>query len=555
MCQRQCFLFFLVFAGTLFFSSCRGGKLSVRMEEDQKLYIGDDIAIAQTRYGKIQGYILNGVYTFLGVPYGASTSGENRFMPPREPAAWEGIRPALFYGNDAPQEMRDKWKNNASTFTDHWNYYDVSEDCLNLNVWTPALDGKSRPVLVWLHGGGFAAGNSVEQDGYNGANLAKAGNIVFVSVNHRLNAFGFTDFSKVGIPGLAQSGNVGLLDIVAALGWVRDNISQFGGDPGNVTIMGQSGGGAKVCNVISMSSAKGLVHKAVALSGNATEAMPAGLSSDIGLAIWQAGGSDLAALQKMPWEEYYALAHRVASEYVRGMDMSHYTGLFGPVGDGINLPMGTFFMDTSSPSAQIPLLLCSTTSEFSLSKEDAALEDISFDEAVSLLRDTFSQTRAAELVAALRESFPEKKPIELVNLVISGRHNVLATANAKIHQPAPVWLAWFDYNAPLFDGRIRAFHCSDICYWFKNTDLMVTHTGGGKIPRYVSDRMSSALLAFMKTGNPNCEILPRWPAYTREDCPTMVFSQDPELRMAPDKKALELMDPFNPFRMSILTEK
>jgi para-nitrobenzyl esterase len=519
--------------------SCCGGNEAA--QDGPRLQIGDDIAITQTRYGKVQGYILDGVYTYLGIPYGAPTGGENRFLPPQEPESWEGVRPALFYGHDAPQNMDNKWRNNAGTFTDHWNYYDVDEDCLNLNVWTPAPDGKKRPVLVWMHGGGFAAGNSIEQDGYHGANLARGGDVVFVSVNHRLNAFGFTDLSSCGDPAFATSGNVGVLDLVAALQWVHDNIAAFGGDPGNVTIMGQSGGGAKVCDVIAMPSAAGLVHKAVALSGNATSASDPAVSAAVGAAILKTVGGDVKKLQAMPWKEYYALAHKVAAEVGGG---------FSPVADGSVLPSGGFFEDASAASAGIPLMLCTTSSEFSLSKENAQLEEISFEDAVAMVRDQFGQPKAEDILKAYQNAFPEKKPIELVNLTVAQRKNVLATADAKCAQGgAPVYLAWFDYNAPLFNGRIRAFHCSDICYWFKNTDLMVTHTGGGAEPRKVSDQMSSALLAFMRTGDPNCKAIPQWPAYTPEEAPTMIFSQKSEVRNAPDRAALSLMENFNPWRM------
>ena len=519
--------------------SCCGGNEAA--QDGPRLQIGDDIAITQTRYGKVQGYILDGVYTYLGIPYGAPTGGENRFLPPQEPESWEGVRPALFYGHDAPQNMDNKWRNNAGTFTDHWNYYDVDEDCLNLNVWTPAPDGKKRPVLVWMHGGGFAAGNSIEQDGYHGANLARGGDVVFVSVNHRLNAFGFTDLSSCGDPAFATSGNVGVLDLVAALQWVHDNIAAFGGDPGNVTIMGQSGGGAKVCDVMAMPSAAGLVHKAVALSGNATSASDPAVSAAVGAAILKTVGGDVKKLQAMPWKEYYALAHKVAAEVGGG---------FSPVADGSVLPSGGFFEDASAASAGIPLMLCTTSSEFSLSKENAQLEEITFEDAVAMVRDQFGQPKAEEILKAYQNAFPEKKPIELVNLTVAQRKNVLATADAKYAQGgAPVYLAWFDYNAPLFNGRIRAFHCSDICYWFKNTDLMVTHTGGGAEPRKVSDQMSSALLAFMRTGDPNCKAIPQWPAYTPEEAPTMIFSQKSEVRNAPDRAALSLMENFNPWRM------
>ena len=533
--------FFLLFVPALMLASCCDGQ---QAQDGQRLFVGDDIAITQTQYGQVQGYILDDVYTYLGIPYGASTAGENRFMPPQEPASWEGIRPAMFYGNDAPQGHENKWKNNSSTFTDHWNYYDYSEDCLNLNVWTPAPDGKKRPVLVWMHGGGFAAGNSIEQDGYHGANLARSGDIVFVSVNHRLNVFGFSDLSSAG-PAFAHSGNVGVLDLVAALKWVHNNIENFGGDPGNVTIMGQSGGGAKVCDVLAMPCSEGLVHKVVGLSGNAITAADPVASKALGAAILKKVGGNVKKLQEMPWEEYYALANGVAAEMGAGGMM----GGFAPIADGEILPK-EFFADKNAASAQVPLMLCTTTSEFALSKENPTLEAISFDDAVKMVSESFGQPKAKEALEALQKAFPKKKPIELINMMVAQRTSVLATADAKYAQGgAPVYLAWFDYNAPLWGGRIRAFHCADICYWFKNTDLMVTHTGGGAEPRGVSDQMSEALLAFMRTGNPNCKAIPEWPAYNPEEAATMVFDVKSQVLNAPDREFLSLVEPFNPFRM------
>ncbi|TVP50183.1 MAG: carboxylesterase/lipase family protein, partial [Mongoliibacter sp.] len=195
-------------------------------DDDQYLEIGDDIALAETSFGKIRGYKLNGVFTFLGVPYGANTSGQNRFMPPQKPEKWEGIKDMIWWGNTAPQIMDNRYANVHYSFADHWNYDDLSEDCLKLNVWTNAIaDGKKRPVLVWLHGGGFTNGNGIEQDGYHGENIAKNGDIVFVSINHRLGPIGFTDLSGVGGSKYANSGNVSMLDIIASLQWVKDNIS------------------------------------------------------------------------------------------------------------------------------------------------------------------------------------------------------------------------------------------------------------------------------------------------------------------------------------------
>jgi para-nitrobenzyl esterase len=338
---------------------------------------------------------------------------------------------------------------------------------------------------------------------------------------------------------------VGVLDLVAALKWVHNNIENFGGDPGNVTIMGQSGGGAKVCDVMAMPSSKGLVHKGIALSGNAVKAADPVASKALGAAILKKVGGDVRKLQNMPWEEYYTLATGVAAEIGVGGMM----GGFAPISDGEVLPQD-FFADPQAASAQIPLLLCTTSSEFPLSKENLDLENITFEGAVAMVRDAFGQPKAEELLKALPSAFPEKKPIEYINMIVASRTNVLATADAKYAQGgAPVYLAWFDYNAPLWGGRIRAFHCSDISYWFKNTDLMVTHTGGGSEPRGVSDQMSAALLAFMRTGNPNCDAIPSWPAYNPEDAATMIFGVKSEVRNAPDREALSLMVPFNPWAM------
>ncbi len=190
-------------------------------------------------------------------------------MPPQKPENWSGVKDTIWWGNTAPQIMDNRYANVHYSFADHWNYDDVSEDCLKLNIWTNAIaDGKKKPVLVWLHGGGFTNGNGFEQDGYHGENFAKYGDMVFVSINHRLGPIGFTDLSGVGGDKYAGSGNVSMLDIISSLQWVHDNITNFGGDPRNVTIMGQSGGGANVTATMAMPASKGLVHKGVALSGS-----------------------------------------------------------------------------------------------------------------------------------------------------------------------------------------------------------------------------------------------------------------------------------------------
>ena len=197
--------------------------------DSQHLLIGDDIALANTQYGVVKGFIYQNVYTFLGIPYGADTGGENRFMPPVAPEPWDDVLPTVWYPASAPQMMYDIRSDSYATFRDQWNYDGISEDCLKLNVWTPGTDDKARPVMVWLHGGGFSSGNGIEQDGYMGQNFARKQDVVFVSLNHRLNSFGFSDFAAVGGEKYKHSGNVGMLDIIFALQWVHDNIAEFGG--------------------------------------------------------------------------------------------------------------------------------------------------------------------------------------------------------------------------------------------------------------------------------------------------------------------------------------
>lgn len=528
--------------GALIVCSCgsKCGDTCCQQEDDQQLFIGDTIAIANTEYGQVKGFIYKGIYTYLGVPYGASTAGENRFMPPQKPEKWEGIRPTVFYGNTAPQVTAGKYGNNYGTFTDHWNYYDVDEDCLFLNVWTPGTDSAKRPVLVWFHGGGFTSGNGIEQDGYNGLNLSKKGDIVFVSVNHRLGPIGFTDLSAFG-PKYAHSGNAGVLDLIAALDWVNKNIQNFGGDPGNVTIMGQSGGGAKTCTVLAMPQSAGKVHKAVALSGNIIGAIDQAYSRKLGQYIVKEAGLTAAQvdkLQEIPWLEYIEIANRAARKMAQESGNSGMMrGSFGPVADGVNVPKEVFYSNPNDYSANVPMIVSTTFSEFSMSRTSAQLEAMSQEQAIEMLKGRIGD-KAPAAYQAYAQVFPDEKPVQIANLVSSPRTAAIAAANAKAVQEAPVYMDWFCWEPPLFDGRMRAFHCSDICFWFYNTDLMVTHTGGGKRPRALAEKMSDALLAFMRTGDPNCPSLPEWPEYVPEqEGFVMMLNDECTVLADPDREA------------------
>lgn len=508
-------------------------------EDDQVLKAGDEIANANTQYGKIRGYQLNGIYTFLGIPYGADTSGKNRFMPPQKPESWTDVKHTIWWGNSAPQIMDNRYTNVHYSFADHWNYDDVSEDCLKLNVWTPEIaDGKKRPVLVWLHGGGFTNGNAIEQDGYHGENLSKQGDIVFVSINHRLGPMGFTDLSGVGAEKYKASGNVGILDIIAALDWVKENITNFGGDPNNVTIIGQSGGGSKVTATLAMPSSKGKVQKAVALSGSMLRGIDPSYSKKLGEYVMMEAGltpATLDKLQELSWREYLDIAYRALEKMRNENTGSSRTG-YAPVADGVYLPSGEFFAGPDSHGSDVPLLICTTFHEWNPTRTSPNLEAIDFEGVVEQIRPRFGD-QSESIVKAYKANFPNKKPAEIWSLILSNRLSAVNTATAKSKQKAPVYLAWFGWEPNLYSGRMRAFHCIDICFWFANTDKMYTHTGGGRRPRQLSEKMSDALLSFMRTGNPNSPRLPNWPAFTDDKGETMVLNDTCEVYNDPDRSA------------------
>jgi para-nitrobenzyl esterase len=522
--------------------------------EGPVLLVGDDIAVADTEHGKVRGYKLRGINYFLGIPYGADTSGANRFMPPKKPEPWTDVYPALWWGPSAPQDMEDRYANQVASFRDHWNYYDVNEDCLRVNVFTPAVgDGKKRPVLVWLHGGGFTNGNGIEQDGYNGENLARFGDVVFCSINHRLGPLGFCNLAGIGGERFAASGNVGMLDIVAALEWVRDNIAGFGGDPGNVTIMGQSGGGAKVTTLTAMPKAKGLFHKAVVLSGALLRMGEKQESEKLGAYVLEAAGltaAQIGELQELPWKEYYAFAtkalQRLREEQhgARGLRRG-----FNPVVDGHVLPQDPYYPEAAPTAADVPMIISSTFHEISPGFRTPGSDDIPLDEVAEHVRERAGfrpgyGEKAAEVVEAYARAFPDKKPVEIWALVSSTRQSSVALADAKSKQPAPVYVAWFGWQPPLFDGRMGAFHCLDICFWFHNTDLMLSHTGGGARPRQLATKMAGSLVSFMKNGEPNGGDLPAWPKYTSASGETMVLDDVPVVQDDPDREARKALPPL-----------
>ena len=316
--------------------------------------------VANTRYGKIRGVANGSIKVFKGVPYGASTAGANRFMPPQPPAPWNDVRDATAYGDRSPQADAAGFMEEEVVSLDH---SPMSEDCLRLNIWTAGLkDGKKRPVMVWFHGGGFSGGSGGNVR-YDGSNLARKHDVVLVTVNHRLNAFGFLYLAKLGGEAFADSGNAGMLDIVASLNWIRDNIAEFGGDPDRVTIFGQSGGGAKVTTAMAMPQAVGRFHRVIAESGLALKAVTPEEASDVAAKLMTQLGlqpGQIDRLQQIPYQQILAAMAALGPAGNR----------FGPVLDGRSLVSGNGAFDPVAPalSANVPMILGSTLTEITFLK-------------------------------------------------------------------------------------------------------------------------------------------------------------------------------------------
>jgi para-nitrobenzyl esterase len=311
--------------------------------------------VVETASGKIRGVIQQGVQTFRGIPYGASTAGGNRFMAPRKPEPWTGIRDAFQNGPTAPQLGGPPnaliLGHRAPTFE--------SEDCLVVNVFTPNLSGK-RPVMLWLHGGGFAGGAGSAHS-FDGNYLARTGDVVVVTVNHRLNVFGYLYLADVGGEKYADSGNAGMLDIIAALQWTRDNIAHFGGDPGNVTVFGQSGGGIKVGTLLGMPATKGLIHKAIIESGSALRGVSrenANRTAERLLSKVNLQANQVDELQKLPVEKLLAAIDTRGQGTAGGGPFQ-----LAPVVDGRNLPRDPWEPTAADVSADVPVIIGSVNTE------------------------------------------------------------------------------------------------------------------------------------------------------------------------------------------------
>ena len=488
---------------------------------------------AETAYGRVRGAETRGIKSFKGIPYAASTAGKNRFMPPLKPAAWTGVRDTLDYGARAPQQQpRPRGEADEQGATPGQR---ESEDCLKLNVWTPGLaDGGKRPVIMWCHGGGFNTGSGAAPVN-DGTNLGLRGDIVTVTTNHRLNVLGYSYLGEIGGKDFEQSAALGVLDLVAALEWIRDNIERFGGDPANVTIIGQSGGAQKVSTLLTMPSAKGLFHRAVVMSGSALQLLERDASArvtrelvaELGLAK-----PTIAQLQAVPIDRlmsaYFATVAKLGAQRL-GQG-------FRPAVDGTAITQHPFHPAASRVSPDVPVIFSHTSGEATFRADERLF---TLDEAGmrdELRNRTGDKTDA--LIALYRKLYPQATPPDLYFLIASD-HQYGGGATKAVERRsapgfAPAYLYYWTWESPLEGGKYRAQHTIDIAFAFDNVQASRL-TAGAPDAQALADQVSEAFIAFFRSGDPNTpkSKLPTWPRYDAANRPTMVFSSTPALRNDP----------------------
>jgi para-nitrobenzyl esterase len=482
---------------------------------------GDNTSVATTGYGKVRGTTTDGIHTFKGIPYGASTAGYGRFRPPQPAAAWTGVRDALAFAPMCPQVTSP-----LPPLFSSWTFdKDMSEDCLALNVWTPGLnDRRKRPVMVWFHGGDFS-NLSGSRNVFDGTNLAKKGDVVVITLNHRLNLFGYLYLAQL-VPDLPDSGNVGLLDLIAALRWVRDNVTAFGGDPGNVTIFGQSGGGAKVTCLMAMPEAAGLFHRAIVQSGSYyLKAMDADAGTKQSRQL-------LAALDIQPGDARQLLS-LPADALVAGLARALKTAPapnFRPVADGRALPAGPWTPDAPPVSEQVPLMVGTVATEMTLLTGARDPSTFTLDEAELRQRISawFAPGDFDRVISTMRTAQPNATPSELffaIDTDRSMRSGAWQQAERRAAQhAAPVWLYEVDWQTPVDGGKWQSPHSIELALVFDNVAKSASMVGTGSEPQRVADQMSACWLAFARSGNPNNPAVPNWPSYESDGRATMVFN-------------------------------
>jgi para-nitrobenzyl esterase len=488
--------------------------------------------IVETASGRVRGTEERGVSVFKGIPYAAPPLGENRFRPPRKLAPWTGVRDAFSYGDQAIQD------DNVFSLPDDLlaifplsGIEKISENCLTLNVWTSGTSGTKRPVLFWCHGGAFLVGSG-SSSWYDGTNLCRLDDVVVVTFNHRLGALGYLHLEDIA-PDFEGAGTAGMRDIVAALEWVRDNIASFGGDPDNVTIFGESGGGAKVSVLMALPAAKGLFHRAVIQSGPAIQMATREDGTKTALQVLAElglGNKEVAKLRSMPAEKILAAQGVVQARAANGPMAERRRRGFNPVIDGSYFPGGPFNPDAPAVSAHVPLMIGSNKDEQSLFLGHLPwVTGATFDNLPMAMKPVLGD-RAAKIVAKYHAAQPDL-PADQLGLILMGelgqRLPSLQMAERKLAlKAADVFVYLFAWETPVLGGRLRACHTLEIPFVFNTVEgAAITGTDPSRLP--LGKTMAGAWIAFAKTGDPG------WPAYDTTKRPTMVFGLESRVENDP----------------------
>jgi para-nitrobenzyl esterase len=507
-----------------------------------RVIANEKTAIVKTQYGDVRGFIHDGIYNYKGIQYARA----QRFQAPEAPEPWKGVKTALSDVKVCPIDVPSLLSDEIEfAQAHHWGF--ETEDCLRLNVWTQGInDGRKRPVMVWLHGGGYSGGSSVELPFYDGENLSRTGDVVVVSVNHRLNVLGFLDLSAYGEK-YALSGNAGIVDLVAALKWVNGNIAAFGGDPGNVMIFGQSGGGGKVSTLLAAPSAKGLFHKAAVQSGSLTsfgeQKAAKELAAEV-LAQLKIQPAQVDEIQKVPYRQLMAAAN-AATRAVRERQQKAggaATGGMGlgwaPIVDGNFLPFQGDDPRAIAISQNVPVLVGSNRTEFAASTMRGAPAQ----EVDAALAKRYGAKKDA-FVQAFKKAYPTlAAPEYMVQVDLMFRPMVVRQATARANaKAAPVYMYLFAWEAPVLDGLFKSMHCLEIPFVFNSIDYAQYHTGAGPEAYALAAKVSRAWVQFARTGNPNHPGLPTWPAFTPQTGALLLIDNKSEVRNNHDKDLLAVI--------------
>ena len=500
-------------------------------------------AVAKTQYGKVRGYVSGGVLTFKGVPYGQTTAGENRWLPAMTPKPWTDERPTLIYGANCPQTLHS-WTSVEQTFLQDWDDGWLSEDMLKVNIWTPSLTGR-RPVMFYIHGGGYSFGSSYELPSHEGAQMARNHDVVQVSVNHRLNMLGFFDASSIGGSAYEDSVNVGMTDLVAALKWVHENIENFGGDPDRVMIYGQSGGGSKVTTLLGMPGATGLFSRASVQSGGGgniptreqQKEVARVVMKDLGLAA-----NDIQTLQKLDWTKLVAAGNAAAAKINPAGPPVVGPGLPGvprvgwsPCVDGKNITMKSFFDAAPEISKNVPMLIGSVSEEGNRMSYRPTEQEWHAD-----LTKAYGEQRATAIMSGLKKNYPHKQTRTLAYMCsgagglngLAMRNNVTKMAKLKHDlQGAPAYAYYFTWQTPMLDSIPGAWHTAELQFCFDNAKRCEQGTGNTPEAQALAKKMSTAWANFARTGNPSQPGL-TWNPSDPARGQTMIF--DDHCRMADD---------------------